>query len=397
MSHREPQPLTVALAALPRLTPRTSTFVDVRSWVFWAGAFLTLLGLTFWAPLAWRAVQANPTAGVLSGILWLTYGLVFIIILYRLELFERRSPVTVMGALAWGLIAAPGLGAVAAPAMHDLVAAALGADNAWVPSFAAPLVEEPLKLLGVFAIALIPGARVRSAADGLFYGAVVGLGFQASEGFMYAATFGGDGDTSTVTDIFLLRGVIGGLWSHATFTAIAGAGLGYFFNSTSTTWRRLLALGATLGLAIAVHGFFNAPLIGPNPVTSSVVKGLPVLVLFLSVLRWAHWRERRTFAGLAADIVPDDLVSPGDFTTLATRRARRTARQWARKRGGYYTARALRQLQGAQLSLLTAAHEDGWGSPRTIELSRDVRILSATVDRRQSDWDSRQGASRETA
>ncbi|MFN3865473.1 MAG: PrsW family intramembrane metalloprotease [Demequina sp.] len=389
MSGREPQPLTVTLSALPRLAPRTSSFIDVRSWVFWAGLALTVFGIWRWTPLVVTSLSSNPTTGVLSAILWLLYGFVFLVLLYRLELFERRSPATVIGALLWGGLAGPGMGVVAAPAMHDLVAAVIGSDNPWVPSFAAPLVEEPLKLLGVLALALIPGARVRSAADGLFYGAVVGLGFQASEGFLYTATFSAESGTGTVTAMFLLRGIINGLWSHATFTAVAGAGLGYFFNASADLRRRITVLVGTLALAVALHGFFDAPILGPNPFVSSIVKGLPVLLLFLVVLRWAHLRERRTFAGLAAHVVPDNLVSPGDFTALATRRARRRARRWARKRGGYMTARALKRLQGAQLSLLTASHEDGWGSPRTEELSRDVRILAATVDRRQAEWDSR--------
>ncbi|WP_062137479.1 PrsW family intramembrane metalloprotease [Demequina aestuarii] len=389
MNPPEPQPLTVTLSALPRMSPRTASFIDVRSWVFWAGAALTIFGIWRWTPLVVSGLSGSPTTGVLSAILWLMYGLVFLVLLYRLELFERRSPATVFGALLWGALAAPGMGVIAAPAMHDLVAAAIGSDNPWVPSFAAPLVEEPLKLLGVLALALIPGARVRSAADGLFYGAVVGLGFQMSEGFLYTAAFGAESGTTTVTAMFLLRGIIGGLWSHATFAAVAGAGLGHFFNATADLNRRVTVLCGTVALSIALHGFFDAPVLGTNPFVNSVVKGLPVFLLFLAVLRWAHLRERRTFAGLAAHVVPDNLVSPGDFSTLATRRARRRARRWAKRRGGFITARALKRLQGAQLSLLTAVHEDGWGSPRTVELSRDVRILAATLDRRQAEADSR--------
>jgi len=393
MTAREPQPYTVSIAALPRMVPRTATFVDVRSWVFWVGVALTLVGLWQWGPLVARALRDNPSTATMSAILWLVYGLVFIVILYRLELFERRSPVTVLGALLWGAIAAPGLGAIAAPAMHDLVSGALGTDNPWVSSFAAPLSEEPLKLMGVLALALIPGARVRSAADGLFYGAVVGLGFQVSEGFLYTATFSADSGYETVWEVFILRGIIGGLWSHATFTAIAGAGLGYFFNAGTSRSQRIAALAGGLGLAMAVHGFFDTPIVGGYVVLGSVIKGIPVLALLLIVLRWAHRRERRTFAGLASHVIPNDVVSPGDFTTLATRRARRRARRWARRRGGRATARALRRLQAAQLHLLTASHEDGWGSPRSVELTRDVRILSATVDRRQAQWDQRRAVS----
>ncbi|WP_159449389.1 PrsW family intramembrane metalloprotease [Demequina sp. NBRC 110051] len=374
----DPTP-TVAIAAIPRALPRTRTFVDVRSLVFWAGAAVTLYGLVTWMPLVIAGMRIQPATGVLSGLVWLMYGLAFMLVLYRMELFDRRSPLTVLGALAWGAFAAPGLASIAAPAMHDVVAAALPIDEAWVSSFAAPLVEEPLKWLGIVALALIPGARLRSAADGLFYGAVVGLGFQVSESFMYSAILSSDGTAATVWAMLLLRGVIGGLWNHPTFSGMAGAGVGYFFNASAGPWRRWGVLVGTLALAVTVHGFFNTPIVNANAFVSSIVKGVPVLLLFLWVLRWAHLRERRTFAGLAADVVPDDLVSPADFRLLATRRIRQEVRREAAKRAGKPAVRTLKYLQGAQLALLTATHEDGWGSPRTLELSADVRLIQTDL------------------
>lgn len=374
MTSSEP-PMTVAIATVRRALPRTSTFVDVRSLVFWAGAAVTVYGLVAWTPIVVAGLRVQPATGVLSGLVWLLYGLVFLLVLYRMELFERRSPITVMGALLWGGLAAPGLASVAAPAMHDLVAATLPVDEAWVSSFAAPLVEEPLKWLGIVALALLPGARLRSAADGLFYGAVVGLGFQISESFMYSAILSSDGTAATVWAMLILRGVVGGLWNHPTFSGFSGAGVGYFFNASAGAWRRWGVMLGTLGLAVVVHGFFNTPIVNANPFVSSIVKGVPVLLLFLGVLRWAHLRERRTFAGLAAEVVPDDLVSPADFRLLATRRIRREVRREAQRRAGKDAVRTLRFLQGAQLALLTATHEDGWGSPRTVELSEDVRLI----------------------
>ncbi|WP_061961440.1 PrsW family intramembrane metalloprotease [Demequina flava] len=371
----ESAPQTVALATVKRALPRTPTFVDTRSWVFWVGCAITLYGAITWMPLVMGRLQSHPATAVLSAIAWLMYGFVFIVILYRMELFERRSPITVLGALAWGGLAAPGMAAVAAPAMHDIVTAVVPVPDEWVASFAAPLVEEPLKWLGVVALAMIPGARVRSAADGLFYGAVIGLGFQVSESFLYTAVISADGTATTVFAMVLLRGVVGGLWNHPTYTAMAGAGVGYFFNASASRGRRWFVLLGTLGLAMAVHGFFDTPIVNANVWISSITKGVPVLVLFLIVLRWAHLRERRTFAGLAAEVVPDDLVSPAHFRLLAARRTRREVRREAKRAAGRAADRTLKYFQGAQLSLLTATHEDGWGSPRTEELSRDVAEL----------------------
>lgn len=86
--------------------------------------------------------------------------------------------------------------------------------------------EESLKLLGVAALFLLPRARLVSALDGLFRGAVLGLGFLVVEDYIYTVQqSAGVGD---VVGFLVSRGFVAGLFAHASYTAptarILGAG-----------------------------------------------------------------------------------------------------------------------------------------------------------------------------
>ncbi|WP_062467303.1 PrsW family intramembrane metalloprotease [Demequina maris] len=364
---------------LPR--PRTSTFIDTRSWVFWTSIALGVGAFAQVAPLVLESLLANPASGALSAALWTAYGLVFATTVYLLELYERRQLVNVVGALLWGSIVAVGVSRIGGPAMHSIVGDWLGDGSSWVSAVAAPLVEEPLKALGIVALALIPGARIRTVADGAFYGGMIGLGFQVVEGFLYTArTAALSGDAmDTVWQMFVLRGVVAGLWSHAAFSAIAGAGIAYFFVSTGPAWRRwTLALGS-LGAAMILHGFLNSPLIHGSQVTAALIKGVPIVIVLATTIHVGRLRERAIFARMARVTVPDHLVSPADFEILSTRGRRRHARADMRERHGAQAARDLHQLQRAQLALLVAAHSDGMVSARAAEAAGRVTAARSAL------------------
>lgn len=370
-----------------RHSPRTPSFVDLQSMVFWVVAILAVYGLIQVTPLLLRGMQTYPAAGMLAVILWGLYAMAFVVVVYRLELFERRSPATVLGALVWGALVCTGIGVVAAPAMHGIVATWLGEDSSWIVAVSAPLIEEPLKVLGVVALALIPGARVRSAADGLFYGAVIGLGFMVVENYLYTmqAAIASGGNFDTVFQLVILRGVVSGLWSHATLTAIAGAGVGYFFNSTRPGGTRWTVMLGALGAAMVLHAFFDAPLLDTNVYAATIAKGIPVFVLLLAVLRVVHTREREILAHLARDTVPDHLVSPLDFALLSHRSIRRHVRTSARKSLGLSGSLAMRQLQQSQLALLSAAHEDGMDSERADDATEMVLAAQLALAQLRTD------------
>lgn len=362
------------------------TFVDPGSLVFWVCLGLTVYGAIHITPLVLSKATLYPGPGVLAAVLWGLYGLILAFIIYRLELFERRSPMTMLGAFLWGAVVVAGIGTTASPAMSELVGKLLGSGlEDWVSAFAAPLVEEPLKMLGVVALAFIPGARINSVLDGLFYGLIVGLGFEITESFLYtvqgAAQEGGDFTIVLLT--FVLRGIIGGLWNHPTYTAITGAGVGYFFSSAASAFRRWAALIGSLLAAMILHGFFDSPLFEGEVLTASIIKGLPALVLLLVLLRLARNKERIAFESVAKGAIPTDLISEEERQALLKRSSRRKARKSMRKQHGLSAAHALRRLQASQMQLVGEVGLSGIDSPegreKAARVEEDRAVLEQTV------------------
>ena len=134
--------------------------------------------------------------------------------------------------------------------------AALDFAGRWGPALAAPPIEETLKILGVVLLVLIARDQFDSPLDGMVYGALVGLGFQVVEDFIYCinaiALAGGDGEIGPVLGTFVVRALVG-LWSHATYTAIAGYGVGYVASRRATG-------GSGTGLLVAAGCFVVAVL-----------------------------------------------------------------------------------------------------------------------------------------
>ena len=161
-------------------------FIDFSAPAFWVYVALAVYGAARFAPLVLSRVADYPLAGLIAALVWLSYAAVLGWILYRIELFRRRSRVTIAGAFVWGALVVSGIGVTASPAMAELLTGWFGEGNsAWASALAAAVVEEPLKVLGVFVLALIPGSRINSALDGLFYGLFAGLGFEVAESFLY--------------------------------------------------------------------------------------------------------------------------------------------------------------------------------------------------------------------
>lgn len=349
------------------MSTRQTSFVQHDSPVFWVGVALTLYGMVYVVPLIVSSFSVYPLAGLMAALAWSLYGAVLLVILYRLELFQRRSKKTIVGAFVWGAVVVTGIGATASPAMSELVNALLGDDLAdWTTAIAASLVEEPLKMLGVVALAMIPGSHIRTTLDGLFYGLIVGLGFEIVESFLYTTKVMEvqGGSLEVIVAMIILRGVIGGLWSHPTFSGISGAGVGYFFSSPrSLPWRLFVSLGS-LVVAMFFHALFNSPILAGLGIAGAVLKGVLVLAVLIVVLVLADNHERLRFGSVAASSVDTRLISDQERTILSHRATRRGVVRQTRRARGREAGEAVQALQIAQIDVVDAAMDDGVDSDR---------------------------------
>jgi hypothetical protein len=233
----------------------------------------------------------------------------------------------------------------------------------------------------VLALAMIPGARINSALDGLFFGMIVGLGFEVVESYLYTldAIAAQGGGYAVIFSTLLLRGVISGLWTHPTFTGISGAGVGHYFGSPRSKLRGLLVAAGCLLLAMLLHGLFNSPLLSGNPVVGAIVKGVPTLVILLVILRIARNDERSRFDHAAVAGIDPSLLGEEERQTLLRRSTRRRAVKEMKASSGAAAALALGELQDAQIEMVEEAIYEGVGSAEFHSAANRVRAAKSSL------------------
>jgi protease PrsW len=312
-----------------------------------------------------RAISAYPLPSVVALCLFALYAVPFIGVIRTLDFLEEEPPVLLGVGFLWGGVVATSQAISANAAVRNILAnleSPTFADT-WSPAISAPLVEELLKACGVLVIVLLAGVQINSTLDGFVYGALVGLGFQVVEDFVYAvnavieAERAGSTDWLTpVVTTFLTRGLLGGLWSHTMFTALAGAGIGYAMTHSERRWGRRIAVAVlAFAGAWAFHFVWNTPLLldgfgfGVSGVLAVVVlKGLPGLVVVLLLVRGALRHEAGYYADLLRQVRDLSLITPDEVSVLVKGRNRLAARRYARSRYGRRAAAAVSRLQRAQ-------------------------------------------------
>jgi RsiW-degrading membrane proteinase PrsW (M82 family) len=332
-------------------------------------------------------ISAAPTSSLFALALLITWAIPLVYVIYALDLFEREPFGTLAAAFAWGSLAATALASSANVAFLDLIAK-LGSQSLaarWGPAIAAPIDEETLKAIGLLLLALIAATEIDTPIDGLVYGAFIGLGFQIVEDFEYLTNpaFAGSGlsQTRVVWDLFVVRGLVGGIWSHAAYTGLVGLGIGYLVSRPDVPQPRrvVLAVLAFAG-ACSMHFIWNSPLLDTTfaggfwrtLITQSVVKGLPGFLL----IAWLYLRARRREAlwvkrVLAAEVATG-AVTPAEIEALLTFHGRRAERRAAKRLAGPRAARWMRELQRQQVALAVDLTRSGGASTPGIERRREA-------------------------
>src|SRR5262249_39588915 len=152
----------------------------------------------------------------------------------------------------WGAIVASFVSAQ----MNDALLVRVGSPGGdLVPVLLAPLVEEGAKAAALVAVLVLARDAVHGPLDGIVYGALVGIGFAMTENFSYLTLAALQGGPAGLLRGVYLRAVLGGP-VHATFTAIAGAGLVQACAARRIATRLASALAGVLA-AVVQHVVWN--------------------------------------------------------------------------------------------------------------------------------------------
>lgn len=178
-------------------------------------------------------------------------------VIVALDRGAHRPRVLLVGTFLWGAVAAPAGALVLNHAVRVWLGevTAVGDAARFTSALAAPAIEELAKAAALALLALLWRGELRGPRDGVVFGALIGIGFTMAENLYYFALAALGGGAGGLAESVYLRAALGALL-HPTFTATAGAALG---------WARvrggvagLLAAGGGLLLAIVQHVAWNA-------------------------------------------------------------------------------------------------------------------------------------------
>jgi RsiW-degrading membrane proteinase PrsW (M82 family) len=206
-----------------------------------AAAVAVLLAL-----LAQAAVETPPVLFAAA----LAPALLCVAALLALGGGARRPRRLLAAAFLWGATAAPLLAA----ALNVALRAELGGAAAWAPVLGAPFVEEAAKALALLLVLAVHRPAIATAADGVVFGALIGIGFTMAENLFYFAAAALTRGPAGLAESVYLRAALGG-FIHATFTASTGAGVGW--GRAQRGAARLAAPLLGFLLAVAQHAAWN--------------------------------------------------------------------------------------------------------------------------------------------
>jgi len=310
--------------------------------------------------------ELSPSGWALSWALLALYVLPVGLLIYVLDLYEREPVSLMVGAFLWGAVAATTLAAYANEGWGLVVARLGGPEFAsrWTAVLTAPLVEEVLKLSGVVLLALIATDEFDDVLDGLVYGALCGLGFAVVEDvFYFVSVFGGT--PTGVLAGFWVRVLSSGLYGHVLYTGLAGMGVAYFVSRRDEEpfGRRLAVAVGLVAAGLAGHVLWNSPLLDTFPSRvddvgdllqiplAAALKGLPLLVFVVVLVRLARRRERMWLGSALRSEVGSEGLTAVELSVLLDPVARRRSRRDMRRRAGDRAVRVLRRLQREQVNL----------------------------------------------
>jgi len=248
-----------------------------------------------------RDVAGIPWTVVSAGV-WLVYGVLLLSLFNRPARRAQLLGFAVVLALAWGGLAATDFAARANEAAGQIFANTWATvDSSWADVFAAPIIEETLKMLGILLLVFLPAARRLGPSAGMAIGAFVAASFQVVENEVY--TLKGMFDApdalfAALIETFFIRGVVG-VFSHVVYSAAIGAAIGWLIAGPRD--QRLRRLAATIGvflLMVVLHSWSNWTAHEEEPIMYIVTMAVGLIVLVVT-FRFARSQEP------TADVIPE--------------------------------------------------------------------------------------------
>ncbi|MFC8387830.1 PrsW family intramembrane metalloprotease [Streptomyces sp. NPDC057238] len=379
-----------------------------RPWVRY-GALITLLALSGLVILALVREQTG-TQGFLVGLGLAVLPVPLLVAAFRwLDRVEPGPWRNLLFSFAWGACAAALMAIVANSFATRWIATATadptGADTLG-STVIAPVVEESAKAAAVLLVFLFRRRDFTGILDGVVIAGVTATGFAFTENILYLGTaFGtdqltGDSGIASVTAATFFVRVVMSPFAHPLFTVLTGIGFGIAALSADRQRARrvLLPLGGLL-LAMGVHALWNgSSALGQYGFLAVYAAFMvPVFGLLTWLVVWTRQRELRTVRAELPAYVAAGWIDAAEPFALGSMRARRVARQYARRHGGKAAARSVAAYEAYATSLAFLRHRGRLGRAGTDFMTRERELLLELWHRRSAARPALEHAARVTA
>ncbi|MGC9409447.1 PrsW family intramembrane metalloprotease [Streptomyces sp. DZ1-3] len=388
--------------------PRTHPHWWQRPWVRY-GALITLLALSGLVILALVREQTG-TQGFLVGLGLAVLPVPLLVAAFRwLDRVDPGPWRNLLFCFSWGACAAALIAIVANSFATRWIATAT-ADPASADTLGAtviaPVVEESAKAAAVLLVFLFRRRDFTGIVDGVVIAGVTATGFAFTENILYLGTaFGtdqltGSGGIASVTAATFFVRVVMSPFAHPLFTVLTGIGFGAAALSAGRhrLRRALLPLSGLL-LAMGVHALWNGSAAfgewGFYAVYAAFM--VPAFGLLTWLVIWTRQRELGTVRAELPAYVAAGWLTPAEPYALGSMRARRVARQHARRHGGKEAARAVAQYEAYATSLAFLRRRGRRGGAGADYGVREREMLDALWHRRDAARPALDHAARTTA
>ncbi|HUS13867.1 MAG TPA: PrsW family intramembrane metalloprotease [Chloroflexia bacterium] len=330
----------------------------------------------------------------LVTVLALAPALVYVLVIWWLDRYEKEPVSLAVLAFVWGAVPAI-LVALVLEIVLGIPFAGAGSIGAFSEATViAPIVEEGAKGILLFILFLAYRHEFDDVLDGILYGALVGLGFSVVENIVYGfrSAFpdgyspGQEPELDAVLAIWFLRSGLFGL-NHAFFTSITGAALGFLRANPGVRSRVALpVLG--LGGAMFFHSLHNS-LVSLGELAGSSVACIGCLVspvadwsgvvVIGAIALLAGIKERRWIEQQLLEEVAVGRFSPAEYQMLISARRRLGARWDLLARDGWAASRRLGRLQ-QMATELAFRKQQVLTDPNSPWRQHDIQVLRARID-----------------
>lgn len=269
-------------------------------------------------------------------------------IAYWLDRFEREPKKLLVGVFWWGALFATITAAIAEVLFSESITSITG-DESFAEianaAFFAPIVEESLKGVAILVVAFVFRNEFDSILDGIVYGAIVALGFAATEDFFYLFSAYDESGWGALFALFFVRVILTG-WNHAVFTAFIGIGIALARLNKNVALKILAPFGGWL-IAVILHGLYNGLLSTASALVLAAfcLSWLGWIAMF-AIIVWAIRRERARAKKFLADEVERGVISPAQYRIATSALAPTLTRLNALGSGHFRATRRFYQVCG---------------------------------------------------